>query len=485
VFSGAPPARLVLDERALGVSPDGVLRYLVHASFRDAHGTATHLLGGGSVEFRTTSPDARVQWQTRLRFDGPAAIVTFTRPATADIDVRASVGVPVVPAAVRIRAAVPAGEARAVAAALGPHLVQVGWVADARAKPNGSVRIFRDAGRGMRLVGIVAHPATTFRDASVVPATRYRYAVEVEGGTRRMPELITPPEVHGSALASFGGKAMWLSFSPSPFDRDSYVRLDPNALVARAAAHGIRAIELRLAYGPLWEITPAVRPTIDALLDTAAAHGIAVVAWTVPRSTDFDDLVTNTAAAEYRTARGTRFAAVAVDLERGDYFLGDGPAGYAALTDYLPRVRAALGPHYPIVATVEDPFLERLTERDYPYAEIAASADVLQPMAYWRMLGRGTTTAPGVRAALRGSYEATLRAAGRRLPIDIGGQTSGEGPRGTPSGVEVSAAIAEARTLGALGITFFDWTGASDDAWRALRETPWTPRRYPESGAIR
>ncbi|MBD5634723.1 MAG: hypothetical protein IAI49_09620, partial [Candidatus Eremiobacteraeota bacterium] len=211
----------------------------------------------------------------------------------------------------------------------------------------------------------------------------------------------------------------------------------------------------------------------DALLDAAAPAGIAIFAWTVPRSTAFEDLATAVAATRFQTARGHTFAGLAVDLERGSEFLGDGPDGYAALTDYLPRLRAALGGAYPIVATVEDPYLEHLDERDFPYAEIAASADALQPMTYWRMLSNRATTPEAVRATLRASYAATQRAAGRRIPLDVGGQASVEGKRGAPPAAEIEAAVSEAKALGALGITFFDWNGTNDAQWRALAETRW------------
>ena len=236
-----------------------------------------------------------------------------------------------------------------------------------------------------------------------------------------------------------------------------------------------------MSYGAFREITPSVRPTIDALLDAAAAREIAIVAWTVPRSTAFEDVAASADMAQYRTRHGTRFAALAVDLERGGEYLGDGATGYAALTDYLPRLRAALGPRYPLVATVEDPYLEHLDERDVPYAEIAASADVLQPMAYWRMLSTHATTPDDVRAALRGSFAATARAAGRRMPIDVGGQTAGDALRGSPSPADLSAAVDEAHRLGAMGMTFFDWDGTSDAQWRALAASPWRPlaRRGP------
>jgi hypothetical protein len=460
---------MVLAVRDLGLSPDGVVRKLVTARFLDASGAPTEILAGGDVAFVPDSTAARAQWQTRLRFGGPAAIVSFAAPAVATVTVRANVGPPVPAARIRIDAR--PTRPLATAGVLGPRTVQLAWFP---AAAGDTVRIVRTGGNGPPTLALVAAPAATYRDTSVLPGRRYCYAIRFGGG--RPPATLaaaTPPEPRGAPLGRIAGKKMWLSFSPSPRDPNGYDTLDAAATVAQARAAGIRAIELRVAYGPFWEITDAARPAVDALLDAAAASGIAVIAWTVPRSTAFEDLATAERAASYRTARGTRFAALALDLERGDDFLGSGPAGFAALASYAGSVRAALGPRYPLVATVEDPFLEHLGANDVPYPAIAASVDVLQPMAYWRMLSRKAVTPEAVRAALRGSYAAARAAAGRPIAIDLGGQTAGEGPRGAPPPAEIAAAVAQARRLGAFGITFFDWDGTSGAQWAALARARW------------
>jgi hypothetical protein len=467
IFSGAPPKRLVLEKRVLGVSPDGTLRFLIRARFLDARGTPTILLGGGDVAFDIASGTATAQWQTRLRFGGPAAIVSFDRPGSATLLVRAAVGAPLAPVRVRLDTREWNGP-RVVAEALGPHAIQLGWFPGTN---DGTIRVVRRSSDHANLD--VLTTSSSLRDGTVEPGRAYRYEVSLGGRARVVLRVSTPAEPPFASFDRFGGKAMWLSFSPSPFDAHAYARLDPNAIVARARASGIRAIELRVAYGPFSQITPEDRATIDASIDAATSNGIAVLAWTVPRSTAFEDLATAVRMARYRTARGAHFAGLAVDLERGDDYLGNGAAGYAALGAYLGGIRAALGPRYPLVATVEDPFLEHLTGTDYPYRAIARDASVLQPMAYWRMLSKRAVTPAAVRAALRGSYAATLREAGRNVPIDIGGQTAAEGPRGAPPAGEIDASIDESRRLGALGITFFDWTATSDAQWRAIARREW------------
>jgi hypothetical protein len=235
----------------------------------------------------------------------------------------------------------------------------------------------------------------------------------------------------------------------------------------------VRYIELRAAYGEFWEITPGAKPAIDALIDAAAERGIAVLGWTVPRETSFEDLALSVAAADYRTARGTPLAGVAVDLERGAEFMGDGTQGYEALADYTRLLRAALGPRSLILATVEDPHFERLTNRDVPYAQIAANASALQPMAYWRLFPTRLVGAQATREALRASYVALRREAKRAIPINVGGQTSGLGACGTPPPDELTASLAESKRLGAIGETFFDWNGTLPSQWAAIGSFRW------------
>ena len=169
-----------------------------------------------------------------------------------------------------------------------------------------------------------------------------------------------------------------------------------------------------MAYGAFDEVTPDAEATVDRLIDALAARGIATIAWTVPRTTAFDDLARAAASAAYRTPAGNGVAGIAVDLERGGEFLGSGPVARAALASYLGVLRRAVGPRVLLVATVEDPALEHLGEAQVPYREIARDADVLQPMTYWRMLGSASTPADAAGCRRRvGPDAATARAAGR------------------------------------------------------------------------
>lgn len=111
-------------------------------------------------------------------------------------------------------------------------------------------------------------------------------------------------------------------------------------------------------YGEFWQITPEAKATIDRLIDRAAERHIALLAWTVPREPSAEDIAANGAALAHRTPAGNGMRGLAVDLERGEEFLGRGRPGYAALARYLGFVRSAVGARALIIATVEDPYLD-------------------------------------------------------------------------------------------------------------------------------
>jgi hypothetical protein len=466
-WHGATAAAFGLDVTPLGVTPDGDARALVRVVLRDAQGHPTELRRGGDFDYFVSRGE--VQWQTRLRYNGPAAIVSVRDDG---------------PVTVRVVANRPPGLGshsvtfdprtwqlpRVVGAALGPHLVRLGWFPR---PPSGTVRIYRPETSGApQLVALVDATASTWSDDKVVPGTTQRYVLVGPNGVRTALDVAVPPELPPSGIAAVRGKGAWLAFSGDPIDDNAYTKLDVDQIVATAKAAGLRYVELRLAYGAFDQVTPAAKPTIDRLIDRLDEAGIAVVGWTVPRELAFDDLAANVAVAQYRTPSGHGITGLAVDVERGEEFMGEGPRGYAALSGYLRELRAALGPHVLLVATVEDPFLEHLDEKKYPYAEIAAPADVIQPMTYWRMLGPWDSDAK-VRRVVDGSSALLHQLAGRPIEINIGAQTTPLSRLGAPSPNEIATSIEASRRIGALGVTFYDWTGTTPQQWDALARSRW------------
>ena len=466
LWQAAPAASFGLTVEPLGVSPDGEARALVRVVLRDESGATVKLRRGADFDY--FADRGAVQWQTRLRYGGPAAIVSVRDAG---------------PVALRVVANRPPalGTQRigfdtrawplpgAVAGALGPHLVRIGWFPRVT---DGFVRVYRvdDAGRE-RLAATIPSPSSSWDDTTVRPGTVAHYVVAAPHA-RTAVHAAVPGDLPLTNTGTIRGKSAWLAFSADPLDDASFAKLDVDRIVATALRAGLRSVELRLAYGAFDESAQAAKATIGRLIDALTEHGIAVIGWTVPRANAFDDLAENVAVAAYRTPRGSRISGLAVDLERGEEFLGDGPRGYAALSAYLGVVRAAVGPHVLLVATVEDPFLERIGETAVPYREIAHSADVLQTMTYWRMMGPWDTPEKA-RAAVAGSIALTRRLAGRDIPIDVGAQTGVLSKRGAPPGDELTAASVAARDAGAIGVAFYDLTGTGPAQWDAIARLTW------------
>jgi hypothetical protein len=467
VYWGRPAVRMTVDSRPLGFDPDGNARWLLTARYWDAEGKPTRVMAGGNVDW--TSGDGFVQWQTRLRYGQPSAILHAAHNGVLTMVAHSTQ--PNFPA-ITLRTDTRTWKApRVVAQALGPYAVQIGWFPRER-KLARVVRV-DPSGRGKTL-SIIAGPSSNFRDTNVLPGHAYRYIVYRAGGKPvTLGPVHTPKAPPATTISNVSGKGMWLYFTSNPLDTIYFKHLDPQAIVAQAVKANLHYVELRTAYGAYWEITPEAKPTIDAIIDGLAAHGIGTVGWTVPRDTLYDDISATVRSAYYRTAKGTPLTGVAIDVERGDEFLGDDPQGLDALWKYTQGVRQALGPNYLIAANVEDPYLEHLNNVKYPFPQIARYSSVLQPMSYWRMMRRKPTTADQVRVLLKGSYDRLRYLSQSNVPISIGGQTTAEGRNGYPPADEITASLEISKQLGAIGEIFFAWDGTQPYQWDAIANYPW------------
>jgi hypothetical protein len=357
-----------------------------------------------------------------------------------------------------------------VAQALGPHTVQIGWFP----RENKLARIVRIDGNGARkTLAVIAGPSSTYRDTTAQPGRSYRYIVYRAGAAPVALRAAAMPAPPATSVANASGTAMWLYFTSNPLDAIYFKHLNPRAIVDQAVRAHLHYVELRTAYGAYWEITPEAKPTIDAIIDGLAAHGIGTIGWTVPRDATYEDLQASIRTAYYRTAKGTPLTGLAIDVERGDEFMGSAPEGLDVLWMYMQRLRQAMGTNYLLVATIEDPYLEHLNNKKYPYPQIARFSDVLQPMSYWRMMRRKPTTPAQVKVLLKGSYDRVRYLSGRKLPISIGGQTDAEGRNGYPPADEIIASLEVSKSLGAIGECFFAWDGTQPYQWDALADYRW------------
>ena len=374
---------------------------------------------------------------------------------------------------------------QAVARAVGPHLVAVGWTPLVAGIGVSEYKIYRrqpGAVHGL-LVANVSPSGRSWQDTSVAPNATYGYSVIAstsDGGAKAWTGAVqTPPALQGSSFDAVSGKGMFLYFVPIASDANSYTKYDPDAVVARARASGISHIEIRMARGTFVEnATPAVRAWLDALIDKAAGAGIKLIAWQVPRRSTAADAATAVAAAEYTTAAGNGFSGLALDIEDGDNYMGAGEEAKQRMVDQIEMVREALGPDYLIVATVMSPALTHWTNARYPFARIAPYASVMQPMEYWHHFYSSTGhayTQDEVTSACADSVALTRQQAGRDIPINVAGQSDDLGATGPPAPAEIGWCLGAAKSAGAIGQTFFDWRGTNDDDWSAIAGFAWSP----------
>lgn len=266
-------------------------------------------------------------------------------------------------------------------------------------------------------------------------------------------------QVNGAPVwAAAAGKGMWFTnYLPH--------HTDINALVAAAKAEGITHFFPRVAETSFGFFD---QNTLDRLLPVAHAAGIKVIAWVYPYLRDVaDDLIITKAVVDFRTPGGDKVDGIAADVEKRI----DAPAVYA----YGQMVRQFVGPTVPMVITTYNP----LAEPAYPFPEAAASFNVIAPQDYWHDNTTEHFDAASARALLTLSVT-TIRAelGGKNFPIEENGQmfdmfTYGEPGGNQPSAAEITGDLQAAKSLGCIGISFFDWRTASPDELAALQQFRW------------
>ena len=448
------------------LTPDGTWTAIVHAP-------AMH-----SADF--TASTGQIIALERSALDGEAATVTigWSRPVAVTISSAAGTSSETLAAPDDGLAAF-----SATARAVGPHLVNIGWTPLAQSAAVANYKVYRTSGNGddMALVAELPPIKHSWHDLQVGAQSSYQYDVvaetasgSVDANTETVTTLGELPVAPASELA---GKGMFLYFSSLDNDVRFFKRYDPEAVIAEAQKANIRVIELRMARGSCaMAQTSQAHLWLNRLVDAAARANISLIAWTVPRRVTTQDLTQTIAAAAYVTPAGNGFAGLALDLETGDHYMGSGAKATASLVQYIKTVRSAVGPHYLIVATVASPGMGDHTNLDYPYAKIAAFADVLQPMEYWHYFYE-TAHHEYVRREVAGAaakaVSRTRELAGRDIPVNVAGQSVDLEGTGAPSGREIMWSLNGAKSAGGIGETFFDWAGTRPDAWAAIQAFDW------------
>jgi hypothetical protein len=269
------------------------------------------------------------------------------------------------------------------------------------------------------------------------------------------------------ATASVNGTPVWSGIAGKGLWFTDYLphHTDITALVAAAKALGVTHLYPRVAetsYG-FYD-----QNTLNRLLPVAHAAGMKVIAWVYPYLRNVaNDLIMTQAVATYRTPSGDQVDGIIADIEERT----DAPAVFA----YGQVLRQMVGPGTLLIASTYNP----IGRPSYPYAEVAASFNVISPQDYWHDTPKGTFDANSPRQLLTISIM-TIRAelGGEQIPIEEDGQMYDQFSYGEPGGHQPSAAeitgdLQAAKDLGCVSISFFDWRTASPDELDALRDFTW------------
>ena len=305
-------------------------------------------------------------------------------------------------------------------------------------------------------------PAQPFTAMDLGGAPQLRPQSEL-GGSPAATVAATPRPAAGArarrGLGAYRGAGAWVD------QYDRVVLDDPYPALQEMRSRGVRTVYVETGS---WRLPRSrdFRDRAGAELSLAQAHklGMKVVAWYLPGLDDVRlDMRRTRAALALRTSGGQRFDGFAVDIE--SQRIRPVGARNAALMRYSRALRRTVGGNYALGAIVPD---QRSTTAapglwpGLPYAALAPVYDVFLPMAYSTYRGHG---AGFVYRYTRSNVE-FVRAATRRPVHLIGGIDPGLGPS------EPGAIVRGARDGGAIGASFYDFAGAQDESWHALKQLP-------------
>jgi hypothetical protein len=274
-------------------------------------------------------------------------------------------------------------------------------------------------------------------------------AVERAGNGGAPPAEPTGPAIPAARGALPVGKGKWL-YVPEKIENG-----DVNALVARAKAVGLTHVYVRTGSSRMGFYA---QDYLNRLLPVAHAHQIRVYGWDFPYLDNWQDDVNRAMAAiTWTTPDGHRIDGFSADIETRAQGVNVAPDTARA---YGAGLRRAVGPNYPLIATVPRPSPQLIT---YPFAEVVESFDAIAPMVYW--LNREPGGDAAVAMSILGRFGKPL------FPIGQAYDGAPEGGRpGVPPPHELFRFMHISEDWGAAGTSFWSWQHASPEAWNAIRD---------------
>jgi hypothetical protein len=288
-----------------------------------------------------------------------------------------------------------------------------------------------------------------------VPGVRTLVAALVCASLLASESAASAPAAERADATVFGGLGTWVDIY------DGAVYAAPERAAQRMAARRIKTVWVETAnYGASVDVVEPVR--LGRLVDALHARGIRAVAWYLPGHVK-PALDTRRALAmlSFQTPRGGRFDGIALNIES------------TRLRNVALRSRRAVALTRELRAAAGDmplaivPFNPRGLERrpstwpNFPWAELAESADAFAPMAYTGGAYTGFDATYGyVTRALR-----LLRAqTGPDVQIHVAGGVANRMGREELEGFV--AAVAD--DGGTIGVSLYDWMTTPAVAWREL-----------------
>jgi hypothetical protein len=254
----------------------------------------------------------------------------------------------------------------------------------------------------------------------------------------------------------YSGLGTWIDIYSPTFGAD------PDAVAAAVANRGVRTVYVET--GNFRQRVDVVRASwVGRLIEAAHDQGISVVAWYLPSLTNVArDLRRSLAAAELRTSDGDRFDSFALDIESSA--VRGAAERNRRLLALSRRLRAAVGPDYPLGAIIPSPVGMQLLPRywpTFPYRELGQVYDVFLPMAYFSY--RASDRAAVARYITRSVSTIRLEAGAPAAPIHvIGGLAGATGQRQATGFVQ---AVAACRVL---GFSLYDFFTTKRTVWPLL-----------------
>jgi hypothetical protein len=323
------------------------------------------------------------------------------------------------------------------------------------AGPDGDRLLSLTAGSPLRVLGYRGEGRQLWLDVQAGDRRGWLPAPAVDIAAR---DPLAPHSTGRSMAAPVSGKGMWATY-------DLLDRASPETIVRAARANGLTHIYLQVGRTNLGFYGA---DGLNRLLPLAHANGLAVVGWVYPFLHDVvADLNLTAQVARYVTPDGHRIDALAADVEEN--MAPDEVHAYGQL------VRALVGDDTTLVVATYPP--EMAQGRTYPYATVARVWNVIAPMDYYHRPGRAYSAAEARDYVVRSIRIIRARSGRQVVVAPIGqayaiGSPNEVGPN-NPTADETRAILRAARETGAAGLSFFEWSHATEQQWREIAGFIW------------